>query len=70
MNYSKIISSEDRMDNFAPRKLFDDCTARNPDTNDTDWTKLTLFMTDREKEIQLGTSWNHAPLKQGECIMS
>jgi hypothetical protein len=31
---------------------------------------FTLWMTDREKEIELGTSWDFGPLKKGECIMS
>ena len=57
--------------NFAPRKQMAYSTVWNPEKQDRYITStFTLFMTEREKLIELGTSWVHGPLKKGECIMS
>ena len=62
-NYSKIMVENDGSDNFAPRKQMAYSTIWNPEKRNVYLTStFTLLMTDREKQIELGTSWDYPPL--------
>ena len=70
LNYTEINQLYGDVDNYAPRKLFYNSRLYTNPPVDYETITLTLLMTEREKEIELGTAWPFPPLQKGECIIA
>ena len=67
LNYTQV--REVTEDNYAPRKLLYHTRLFVDDTNYFN-SHLTILDTQREAEIDLGTTWPFPPLKAGECLIT
>lgn len=69
-NYTQVHGLQPET-NFAPRKLMANSHVSNQTTSSTELSfKLTLIMTDLEKQLEIGASYPFGPLSTGQCLIS